>query len=205
MWFSGIPQSFGNSGSSFKRSKKWDTKGSERDLQRKEWYIRHFSICTDRASRYFYWPCQERTLYGASAYFRCAPTESWVSTQTSQSIYSARYLPDASREIASFRNRGRRDRKTLHRHCREVYGYRIQESYQGMGKDLSGHSIYTDDKGKEELPGRLFHHSSFTEECEPCGNTVRAGVREWLCQFRGGSYGVGERVTDIQEKLKSYW
>ena len=27
---------FGNSGSSFKRSKKWDTKGSERDLQRKE-------------------------------------------------------------------------------------------------------------------------------------------------------------------------
>ena len=36
MWFSGIPQSFRNSGSSFKRSKKRDTKGSERDLQRKE-------------------------------------------------------------------------------------------------------------------------------------------------------------------------
>ena len=46
-------------------------------------------------------------------------------------------------------------------------------------------------KRKEELPGRLFHHSSFTEECEPCGNALRTGVREWLCQFRGGSYGVG--------------
>ena len=97
-----------------------------------------------------------------------------------------------------------KDRKTLHRHRREVYGYRIQESHQGMGKDLSGHSLYTDGKGKEELPDRLFHHSSFTEECEPCGNAVRTGVREWLCQFRGGSYEVGERITDIQEKLKSY-
>ena len=97
-----------------------------------------------------------------------------------------------------------KDRKTLHCHRREVHGYRIQESYQRMGKDLSGHSLYTDGKGKEELPGRLFHHSSFTEECEPCGNAVRTGVREWLCQFRGGSYEVGERITDIQEKLKSY-
>lgn len=70
-----------------------------------------------------------------------------------------------------------------------------------MGKDLSGHSIYTDGKGKEELPGRLFHHSSFTEECEPCGNAVRTGVREWLCQFRSGSYGVEERVADIQERF----
>ena len=73
-----------------------------------------------------------------------------------------------------------------------------------MGKDLSGHSIYTDNKRKEELPGRLFHDSSFTVECEHCGNAVRTGVREWLCQFRGNSYGVWERITDIQEKLKSY-
>ena len=73
-----------------------------------------------------------------------------------------------------------------------------------MGKDLSGYSIYTDDKRKEELPGRLFHHSSFTEECEPCCNAVRTGVREWLCQFRGGSYRVREKAADIQEKLKSY-
>ena len=69
-----------------------------------------------------------------------------------------------------------------------------------MGKDLSGHSLYTDGKGKEELPGRLFHHSSFTEECEPCCNAVRTGVREWLGQLRG----VRERAADIQEKLKSY-
>lgn len=47
-----------------------------------------------------------------------------------------------------------------------------------------------------EIRGIGLGRTCFARRAE-CGFLVRTGVREWLCQFRGGSYGVWERVADI--------